>query len=78
MSTTKEIKQKVKASSLEERIAHLEELRATIGSIKYDMEYWLKEANDAEEGSTWWSTCWRNYNTKLWLKQRLEEIAEEA
>ena len=78
MSTTKEIKQKVKASSIEERVARLQELQNKISSIEFDMEYWEKEANEAEENSSWWKTCWKNYNTKLWLKQRLEEIAEEA
>lgn len=78
MSTTKEIKQKVKASSIEERIAHLNELKTFIGTVEYDMEYWLNEANSAEENSDWWKVCWKNYNSKLWLKQRLEEIAEEA
>lgn len=78
MSTTRDIKQKVKVSSIEERIAHLNELSTMIGSVEYDMEYWLNEANEAEENSDWWKTCWKNYNSKLWLKQRLEEIAEEA
>jgi hypothetical protein len=36
------------------------------------------QAENAEEGTAWWRECWRSYNAKLWLKQRLEEIAEEA
>lgn len=78
MSTTKEIKQKVKASSIEERIGHLQELQSWLGAIEKEMEFWVNEADQAEENSNWWVTCWKNYNNKLWLKQRLEEIAEEA
>ena len=59
MSTTKDIKQKVKASSIEERVAHLQELQSQISYIESDMEYWAEEASQAEEDSTWWKTCWK-------------------
>ena len=73
-----DIKQKVKASSIEERIANLEETKRYIEVVEAEMNNWYERAKEAEEGGSWWKECWKNYNSKLWLKQRLEEIAEEA
>lgn len=76
MSTTKGMPKKAK--DLMERIDHLRVIAELAEELKMGMEYLEKKADQAEEGSEEWVWCWKNYNDKLWMYQRLEELAEEC
>lgn len=76
MSTTKGMPKKAK--DLMERIDHLKAIAEVVKQLKFDMEYFETCAEYAEEGSDEWIAYWKQYNDKLWLCQRLEELAEEC
>lgn len=76
MSTTKGMPKKAK--DLMERIDHLKVIVELTQSLKWDMEYLEQRADQEEEGSDAWIELWSQYNNKLWMYQRLEELAEEC
>lgn len=76
MSTKKGMPKK--ATDLMERIEHLKIIADLAQSLKWDMDYLEQRAEQEEEGSELWIAYWKQYNDKLWMYQRLEELAEDC
>lgn len=76
MSTKKGMPKK--ATDLTERIDHLKAIAELTESLEWGMQYLEERARQVEEGSKEWAEYWKQYNNKLWMHQRLEELAEEC